>query len=174
MNVEGIDCMTYLIFETGLSSKDGKIKSWAPIENPHTKTRKFYWTNVSKIKKGDILYFITDSYLYAKGIAIEDAIEVSHQVFYDNDFKQDNWSEMGYGVISKIIADYSLDRIRIIDEMTEQNYQIEASETHYFPFCRRNGVFSAQQGGYCFEIYPKLISFIETCIIKKRKDMLAN
>lgn len=157
--------MTYLIFQSALSIENNQIKSWAPKRNPKTNNKKYWWENVGKIKKGDIIYFISDAYLCAKGRAIMDGKEVVHQDYYTEPHNNDSWSDDGYGVISEVLEIYQTKQIKIIQEMKQKNYQIEAQEKDRFPFCIRTGSFTAKQGGYCFEIHSKLITFIEECVI---------
>lgn len=156
--------MTYLIFESELLMEEGRIKTWAPKRNPKTNSTKYWWENVSRIRKEDILYFISDTYLYAKGRALFDAKDVMHQDYYTEHHNNESWSDDGYGVISEVLEFYQDKKIKVVEEMKKRNYQIDKNEQHHFPFCIRAGNFSANQGGYCFEIQDKLVAFIEECV----------
>lgn len=156
--------MTYLIFQSEILTEDNKIKSWAPKTNPKTNSAKYWWENILKIKKGDIIYFISNTYLFAKAIALVDGKEVKHQEYYDEYHDNDSWSTDGYGIISEVLETYTNKHIRIVEEMKKENYQIEKAEQEHFPFCIHTNGFRAKQGGYCFEIKDKLIAFIEECI----------
>ncbi len=156
--------MTYLIFESKLSAMNNQIKSWAPKRNPKTNSTKYWWKNVGKIKKGDIIYFISDTYLYAKGKALFDAEDVMHQDYYTEYHNNAGWSDDGYGIISEVLEFYQDKCIKVIEEMTSKNYRIGTQEKNNFPFCIREGSFCAKQGGYCFKLHSKMIMFLEECI----------
>lgn len=160
----------YIIFEKDLKSMNGEIKSWAP-ENSEKRIKKGIkglecWKEVNNIKKGDKIYFVSNKILVAIGKAIEDAKSCNHADLYNTPKGNPDWSDAGYGVISKITKDYEKYGICITEEIEKYANKIADIK----PFEIRNGHVSAHQSGYCYPLSEKLQKFIDEIILSYVKN----
>lgn len=160
--------MKYIIFENELELDDGKIISWAP-----KRTNKFsngfpWWREVANIKKFDTIYFISNTNLVAIGEAIDDAKSYKHQQLYNSSKANSNWSDEGYGVISRVTHDYSNFNISLTKELEKSINSIGNIK----PFEVVNGKVKAHQGGYCYPLSLELENIINNIISSYKKSSL--
>jgi hypothetical protein len=161
--------MKYIIFESDPDVTENIIKSWAPMSSQKKPNGYHYWERVSQIKKGDIIYYISNTFLVAKAVAITDAVEIKHEIFYPNSTKPNQeWSDIGFGVYSSILIDFSDAKIKLASEL-EKKYGT-LSKKDIYPFEKRiGGNIRAHQSGYCYTLSRELEEIIDILVEKSKK-----
>lgn len=145
----------YIIFERNLEIKNSQIISWAPESTKGRPNGLPWWREVKNIKKGDKIYFVSDTYLVAIGEATGDAKDYNHSDLFAEPKGNPDWNEFGYGVISNVITNYRSDNICITKELEKR-----LNNNNIRPFELSNGKVKAHQGGYCYPLSSELESLI--------------
>lgn len=150
----------YIIFENNLKITDNMIKSWAPIGSIKRPNGIGYWKIVNEIKKGDIIYYVSNSYLIGKGIALADSSICDFSVMYPGEEKGNpEWNNIGYAVNSFIDEDYTDYNICVTKEIEKRLPLISNDDVKPFEI-KKAGSVSAHQGGYCYALSSQLEKII--------------
>lgn len=145
----------YIIFENNLEINNNQIKSWAPIKSNKRPNGFYTWHILKEIKKDDIIYFITNTKLLAKGKALNDGCKCNFNLMYLNELKSNpDWSNEGFGVVSEVIDDYSAINI-IINEKLAEIPNLDKNMIKPFEIWNNDNI-RAHTGGYCYELSSSL------------------
>lgn len=143
--VESENKNTFIVFQQELEDN-----LWAPRQSD-TGREIFHWTNLTKVKKGDIIFSVIGREIVALNFAKRE---------YNNSLRKDTF---GYKV--ELDTNKLKNKINLDDRV---NKILELSEEKYAPF-NKNG---ENNIGYLFETGEKLGKFLLKEVLKENKIFL--
>ncbi len=129
---------------------------WAPLKDSKGGPPKFHWTNMVKLKKGDIVFSIVKNEVKARGTVVNPAIES------ENPFDNDLWGREGWLVY--IDYNFSMNKVSIKDHISDIKLMLPEK---YSPFRKTNGYGNQ---GYLFEISNVLGEYIDNLVSDTFKE----
>ena len=149
----------YIIFQKDLNINNNEIVSWAPKNTKKRPNGLPWWREIKNIKKNDLIYYVSDTYLVLCAKAKMDANIYKYSSLYNKDKANLDWNDLGYGVACEVLIDYRNKNICITKELENISGRFN-SFNDIKPFEVKNGRIKAHQGVYCYKLSDTLERFI--------------